>query len=70
MERYWIMIKTACFYKKAVQLLKEQGHEVAIATGRAPFMFKDLREELDIQTYISFNGQYIVLNGEVLYKTR
>ncbi|WP_425203435.1 Cof-type HAD-IIB family hydrolase [Priestia megaterium] len=54
--------------KKAVQLLKEQGHEVAIATGRAPFMFKDLREELDIQTYISFNGQYIVLNGEVLYK--
>ncbi|MEH6882521.1 Cof-type HAD-IIB family hydrolase [Priestia megaterium] len=54
--------------KKAVRLLKEQGHEVAIATGRAPFMFKDLREELDIQTYISFNGQYIVLNGEVLYK--
>ncbi|TYR79885.1 Cof-type HAD-IIB family hydrolase [Priestia megaterium] len=54
--------------KNAVQLLKEQGHEVAIATGRAPFMFKELREELDIQTFISFNGQYIVLNGKVLYK--
>ncbi|MDW8515224.1 Cof-type HAD-IIB family hydrolase [Priestia flexa] len=54
--------------KQAVNQLKEKGYEVAIATGRAPFMFKELRDELGIDTYISFNGQYIVLNGEVLYQ--
>ncbi|WP_047152680.1 Cof-type HAD-IIB family hydrolase [Aneurinibacillus tyrosinisolvens] len=53
--------------KQAIQSLKEKGHEVAIATGRAPFMFADLREELDIQTFVSYNGQYVVLKGEVIY---
>ena len=32
--------------KKAVRQLKEDGHIVAIATGRGPFMYKKLREEL------------------------
>ena len=32
--------------KYAVQRLKELGHEVAIATGRSPHMFEELREEL------------------------
>lgn len=53
--------------KKAIFDLKENGHIVAIATGRAPFMFDDLRKELDINTFVSYNGQYVVLNGEVLY---
>jgi Cof subfamily protein (haloacid dehalogenase superfamily) len=52
--------------KEAIFKLKEAGHIVAIATGRAPFMFEDLREELDIHTFVSYNGQYVVLNGEVL----
>ncbi|MBM7703388.1 Cof-type HAD-IIB family hydrolase [Metabacillus iocasae] len=54
--------------KEAVRSLKEAGHEVAIATGRAPFMFEDLRKELDIHSFVSFNGQYVVLDGEVIYK--
>lgn len=53
--------------KEAIFSLKEQGHEVVIATGRAPFMFEDLRKELDIQTYVSCNGQYVVVEGEVIY---
>src|SRR3954451_3559468 len=48
--------------------LKDLGHEVAIATGRAPFMFEELRKELEINTFVSYNGQYVVLNGEELYK--
>ncbi|MGD7010082.1 Cof-type HAD-IIB family hydrolase [Metabacillus sp. 84] len=48
--------------------LREAGHHVAIATGRAPFMFKDLREELGIYSFVSFNGQYVVFEGEVIYK--
>ncbi|MEC1520751.1 Cof-type HAD-IIB family hydrolase [Neobacillus niacini] len=53
--------------KEAIFKLKELGHEVAIATGRAPFMFEDLRKELDINTFVSYNGQYVVYRGEVLY---
>jgi Cof subfamily protein (haloacid dehalogenase superfamily) len=53
--------------KKAIFTLKEKGHVVAIATGRAPFMYEELRNELEINTFISYNGQYVVLNGEVLY---
>ncbi len=53
--------------EQAIFSLKEQGHEVAIATGRAPFMFEDLRKQLEIDTYVSYNGQYVVLQGEVIY---
>lgn len=31
-------------------------------------MFEDLRKELDIHSYVSFNGQYVVFEGEVVYK--
>ncbi|MEY8748111.1 HAD-IIB family hydrolase, partial [Bacillales bacterium AN1005] len=54
--------------KEAVFQLKKNGHEVAIATGRAPFMYEDLRKELEIDSYVSYNGQYVVLKGEVIYK--
>ncbi|MCC5911642.1 MAG: Cof-type HAD-IIB family hydrolase [Clostridiaceae bacterium] len=53
--------------KKAIFKLKELGHEIAIATGRAPFMFENLRKELQINTFVSYNGQYVVLNGKLLY---
>ncbi|MDR4946626.1 Cof-type HAD-IIB family hydrolase [Neobacillus cucumis] len=53
--------------KESIFKLKDLGHEVAIATGRAPFMFEDLRRELDINTFVSYNGQYVMLKGEVLY---
>lgn len=53
--------------KKAIKQAKQNGHEIGIATGRAPFMIRDLLEELEINTYICFNGQYVVLNGEVIF---
>ncbi|MEK4199427.1 Cof-type HAD-IIB family hydrolase [Cytobacillus sp. FSL K6-0265] len=54
--------------KKAVKQLQENGIYVAIATGRAPFMFKHIREQLDIESFVSFNGQYVVFEGNVIYK--
>ena len=53
--------------KDAIRELKKQGHIVAIATGRPQFMFKDIREELNIDTYVSYSGQYVVLNGQVIH---
>ncbi|MTH55770.1 Cof-type HAD-IIB family hydrolase [Bacillus mangrovi] len=54
--------------RQAIEELRKAGHHVAIATGRAPFMFKDLREDLGIDSFVSFNGQYVVFEGEVIYK--
>lgn len=55
--------------EQAIAKLKEQGHYVAIATGRAPFMFPKLREKLGVSTYISFNGQYVVLDNKPIVKS-
>lgn len=52
----------------AIYQLKRQGHQIAIATGRSPFMFEEIRSALGINTYISFNGQYVVCDEDVIYK--
>jgi Cof subfamily protein (haloacid dehalogenase superfamily) len=52
----------------AIKKLKDLGHYVAIATGRAPFMFQDIRKSLSISSYIGFNGQYVVMDGKPIYK--
>ncbi|MYL32968.1 Cof-type HAD-IIB family hydrolase [Pontibacillus yanchengensis] len=54
--------------KKSIQQLKDKGIHVAIATGRAPFMFEHIRKELDIHSFVSFNGQYVVFEDEVVYQ--
>ncbi|KXH78315.1 Cof-type HAD-IIB family hydrolase [Sporosarcina sp. HYO08] len=54
--------------KESIQLLQEAGHDVAIATGRPTYFFEDLREELGINSFVCFNGQYVEIAGEVIYK--
>ena len=53
--------------KEAILKARENGYEIAIATGRAPFMIKDILDELKIDTYVTFNGQYVVYKGNVIY---
>lgn len=53
--------------KAAIMEAKRKGHLVAISTGRAPFMIKPVLEELEIDSYVCFNGQYVVLKGEVIH---
>jgi Cof subfamily protein (haloacid dehalogenase superfamily) len=53
--------------KEAIWQARENGHEIAIATGRAPFMIQDLLDELQIDTYVTFNGQYVVHKGKVIF---
>lgn len=53
--------------KKAIKDLQNEGVYCAIATGRAPFMYKELREELGIDSFVSFNGQYVIFEGEEVY---
>lgn len=51
----------------AIRLLQEQGIMTAIATGRTPFLFAFVREQLRMDSYVSINGQYVVLDGQPLY---
>jgi len=53
--------------KESIRGLQEAGHIVAIATGRAPYHFEELREELGIDSYVCLNGQYVVYQGQPLY---
>lgn len=54
--------------KEAIRQLKQAGHQVAIATGRGPFMFKNIREELDIDSFVSYNGQYVEWKHTPIFK--
>lgn len=53
---------------EAIRRLKQAGVYVAIATGRAPFMFEHVRRQLGIDSFVSFNGQYVVFEGNTLHK--
>jgi len=53
----------------AVQKLKEAGHMLAIATGRAPFEIMDEIKQLPIDFYILANGQLVVRNDEIIYES-
>lgn len=54
--------------QNAIQRLKEKDIEVVLATGRAPFQFLDILEELEIDSYISFTGSYVVYKGKLIYE--
>ncbi|MCJ8010842.1 Cof-type HAD-IIB family hydrolase [Paenibacillus sp. KQZ6P-2] len=52
---------------EAIAELKRSGVEAVIATGRAPYFFKSLAEQLGIESYVSLNGGYVVYKGKAIY---
>ncbi|KRG16020.1 hypothetical protein ACA30_03910 [Virgibacillus soli] len=54
--------------KEAIVSLQEKGVYTALATGRAPFMVEPLLKELGMESYVSFNGQFVMFNGDVIYE--
>lgn len=53
--------------RRAIAELKAAGIEPVIATGRAPYFFKWLLDELGIESFVSLNGGYVVYKGKELY---
>lgn len=53
---------------RAVAELKATGVEAVISTGRAPYFFQPIAEQLGINSFISLNGAYVVYQGQVVYK--
>jgi Cof subfamily protein (haloacid dehalogenase superfamily) len=54
----------------AIRELRENGIQVAIATGRAPFHLKPVADQLGITTYVGFNGSYVVHEGKLIHQSR
>ena len=53
--------------KIAVRSLQAKGIHTVIATGRVPSMFYWIRKELNIDSYVSMNGQYVIFEGQEVY---
>lgn len=56
--------------KKSLDQIRNRGVEVIIATGRPPYHFSDIAEELKINSFVSFNGAYSVYKREIVHKHR
>ncbi|TQR20149.1 Cof-type HAD-IIB family hydrolase [Psychrobacillus vulpis] len=54
--------------KEAIDEAKENGHEVVISTGRSPFTAKFVLEQLNIDSFICYNGQIVQYKGNVIHK--
>ncbi|MDE5977667.1 MAG: Cof-type HAD-IIB family hydrolase [Turicibacter sp.] len=52
----------------AIYKLKEAGHELAVATGRALFLVDERIKELPFSTFVTANGQHIMHHGQVVYE--
>jgi hypothetical protein len=53
---------------EALALLKQNGHIPIIATGRVPYLVKDIKEELGIDSYFCASGNYIVYQNELIFE--
>lgn len=54
--------------KKAIRQLKDQDIEVILATGRPLHEITDLGEELNIHSYIAYNGAYAIYKDREIFK--
>ncbi|NRG34364.1 HAD family hydrolase [Niallia circulans] len=54
--------------KKAVQLMKEKGLEVFLATGRPLHEISHIGETLAIKSFIGYNGAYAIHNGKDVFR--
>ncbi|CAM5723038.1 putative Phosphatase YidA [Streptomyces afghaniensis 772] [Streptomyces afghaniensis] len=54
--------------KAAIKELKKRNIPIVLATGRAPYFFSHILEELGLSSFISFNGSYVVHEKEEVYK--
>jgi len=52
----------------AIRELQAAGVEAVIATGRAPYFFRPIAEELGIDSFVSLNGAYVVYKGQPVFE--
>lgn len=55
--------------RKSLDVLREKGVKLFIATGRSPRSFKHVLEKIDYKFdgYVHCNGQYVIVDGKVIH---
>lgn len=53
---------------KALKLLIKNGHKIAIASGKGPKYIENMFEDINFDTYVAYNGNYVKLNNEIIHK--
>lgn len=53
----------------AIRELQRWGIITAIATGRAPYFFQQIAEQLNIASFVCLNGSYVVHEGEPIFRS-
>jgi Cof subfamily protein (haloacid dehalogenase superfamily) len=53
--------------KKAISTLKEKGIETVLSTGRPIHEIREIGGELNIRSYIGYNGALAIYNGEEIF---
>ncbi|MFJ7970590.1 Cof-type HAD-IIB family hydrolase [Psychrobacillus sp. NPDC096389] len=53
---------------ESIQQARDNGHEIVISTGRAPFTAKSILEQLKIDSFICYNGQIVQFQGKIIHK--
>lgn len=54
---------------KALELAREAGHEIILATGRPPGLFDGIDKELGFDNYIAANGRIVVFHEDIIYES-
>ena len=52
--------------EESIQQARENGHEIVISTGRAPFTAKSVLDQLKIDSFICYNGQIVQFKGKII----
>lgn len=60
--------RPALLAKEAIEALKMNRHLPVIATGRVPYLVREIKDELKMDSYIAANGNYIVYQGKVIHE--
>ncbi|MHC5268262.1 Cof-type HAD-IIB family hydrolase [Enterococcus sp. LJL98] len=53
--------------KRAIMLAQQQGVLCGISTGRGPSSLKKILKDLDLDMFVTYNGQYVYTNERLIY---
>jgi Cof subfamily protein (haloacid dehalogenase superfamily) len=53
--------------RESIKKLKESNIEVVISSGRGPSQLKCIAQELEINSFVSLTGSYVVYKGKVIH---
>ena len=54
--------------EESINRARKNGHEIVIATGRAPFTAQAILEQLKIDSLVCYNGQFVQFQGKIIHK--